>query len=175
MSDAASEFEAIRTVHGALEHLDDEARARVLAYIASLLDIDSAVVGSREASARGDDGEEFLGRDATESVRQIPDFSAFAELFARSNPNSNGEKALVAGYWLQECKGADSFTGAEANKELNNLGHKVINITDAIEQMKSRKPMLILQLRKSGTSRQARKIYKVSQEGMNRVMEMIGG
>lgn len=175
MSDATSEFEAIRTVHGALEPLDDEARTRVLAYIASLLGIDSAAVGSRDTSERGDDGEEDQGRHVTDSVTQIPEFSSFAELYSRANPNSNGEKALVAGYWLQECEGGDSFTGAAANKELNNMGHKLSNITDAIEQMKSRRPMLILQLRKSGTSRQARKLYKVSQEGVNRVMEMIGG
>ena len=175
MSEATNEFEAIRAVHDALEPLDDEARTRILTYIASLLGIDSAVVVNREVSAEGNDGEEVQGKDATESVKQIPDFSTFAELYARANPKSNGEKALVAGYWLQECEGADSFTGAAANKELNHLGHKLSNITDAIEQMKNRKPMLILQLKKSGTSRQARKLYKVSQEGVNRITEMIGG
>ena len=49
------------------------------------------------------------------------------------------------------------------------------SITDAIDAMKNQKPMLILQLKKSGNSRQARKLYKVSYEGMKRVEGMIGG
>ena len=175
MSDAANEFEAIRTLHGALEPLDDEARTRVLTYIASLLGIDSAVVRSRDTSTEGDGHEGVQGGNARKSVNQTQNFSTFAELYARADPKSNGEKALVAGYWLQECQGEDSFTGAAANKELTNLGHKLPNITDAVETMKNRKPMLILQIKKSGTSRQGRKLYKISQEGVNRITEMIGG
>ena len=174
MSDATSELEAIRTVHGALEPLDDEAKTRVLAYITSLLDIDSRVKGGRTASAEADLDEVAEGNEANEVTKQAPTFSTFAELYATANPQNNGEKALVAGYWLQECQGADSFTGAAANKELTHLGHKVANITDAIDKMKNRRPMLILQLKKSGTSRQARKLYKVSHEGMKRIQEMVG-
>ena len=35
--------------------------------------------------------------------------------------------------------------------------------------------MLILQVKKSGSSKQARKTYRVSDEGIKRVKEMIGG
>ena len=175
MSDAANEFEAIQTIHGALQPLDDEAKTRVLTYIASLLGIDVPVIRSREASTESDDGGQVEGKDATESTSQVPNLPTFADLFSRASPKSNGEKALVAGYWLQECQGENSFTGASANKELNHLGHKLANITDAIDTMKSRKPMLVLQIKKSGSSRQARKLYKVSQEGVNRVVEMVGG
>ena len=50
MSDAGIEFKAIQAVHGALEPLEVEARIRVLAYIASLLGIDTGVVGGRAAA-----------------------------------------------------------------------------------------------------------------------------
>lgn len=53
------------------------------------------------------------------------------------------------------------------------LGHKIPNITDAIDTIREAKPALILQLKKAGTSRQARKTYKVSHEGIRSVEAMI--
>lgn len=175
--EAAKEFSAIKTVHDALEPLDEEARIRVLAYITSLLGIDANVT-SRSVITHVDRetaDEAAAEAAADEAAKEAPTFSTFAELYAATSPKSNGEKALVVGYWLQVCQGAESFTAASANKELTHLGHKVANITDAIDSMKNQKPMLILQLKKSGNSRQARKLYKVSHEGVKRVEGMIGG
>lgn len=174
MSDTSEEFKAIQTVHDALQPLNGEARTRVLTYIASLFGIDERLPTGRATSARKDADEQPEEEDGDE-VTKPAEFGSFAELYAKANPKSNGEKALVAGYWLQECGQAESFTGAGANKELTHLGHKVANITDAINSMKNQKPMLILQIKKSGVSRQARKLYKVSHEGMKRVEELVGG
>lgn len=178
-SDPAKEFSAIQAVHAALEPLDDEARTRVLAYIASLLGIDTKVAIGRVAApgpgAASDIDDDPVEAAPAEAAKGASTFSSFAELYAAASPKSNGEKALVVGYWLQVCQSADSFTAASANKELTHLGHKLANITDAIDQMKSQKPMLILQLKKSGSSQQARKLYKVSHEGVKRVEVMIRG
>lgn len=178
-SNPAKEFSAIQAVHAALQDLDDEARTRVLTYIVSLLGIDTkAGIGRTPVQSAGaasgveDDPE---GAAPAEAAKGSPTFGSFAELYAAASPKSNAEKALVVGYWLQVCQSADSFTAASANKELTHLGHKIANITDAIDQMKSQKPMLILQLKKSGSSQQARKLYKVSHEGVKRVEAMIRG
>ncbi|WP_322015518.1 hypothetical protein [Paraburkholderia sp. J12] len=175
--EAAKEFSAIKTVHDALEPLDEEARTRVLAYITSLLGIDAKVTSkSNAAPADSEPGNEAAAEKAAdEAAKDAPTFSTFAELYAAAGPKNNGERALVVGYWLQVCQGAENFTAASANKELTHLGHKVANITDAIDSMKNQKPMLILQLKKSGNSRQARKLYKVSHEGVKRVEVMISG
>lgn len=177
MSDeAAQEFSAIQRVHEALQPLDDEARARVLTYITSLLGINMKVAGGRVGSASsGNDDEGDDESNDEGAAKGAPTYSTFAELYAAASPKSNGEKALVVGYWLQVCQGGESFTAQAANKELTHLGHKVANITDAIDSVKNQKPMLMLQLKKSGNSRQARKLYKVSHEGVKRVEEMIGG
>ena len=172
MSDPHKEFEAIQEVYRALEPLGDEAQTRVLTYIAGLLGIDARVV-TGGTGAPGED--EAQGADSDEAAEQARVFDTFAELHDAANPQSNGEKALVAGYWLQVCQGAESFTAASAQKELTDLGHKIPNITSAIDRMKNQKPMLLLQLKKSGSSRQARKLYKVSQQGITRVQEMAGG
>ena len=175
MDEAANEIEVLQMVRDALIPLDNEARARIVTYIASLLEIDGHVKPGPTTSARTDFGAEAEQEGAEEATTQVPTFPTFAELYAAANPGSNGEKALVAGFWLQECQQAENFTGAAANKELTDLGHKVSNITHAINSMKSQNPMLILQLKKSGSSRQARKTYKVSHEGIKRIEEMIGG
>ena len=80
---------------------------------------------------------------------------------------------LVAGYWLQAIKGEPSFQALELNKELKNLGHPIGNVTDALTSNKDRKPSRILQLRKAGSSRQARKTYKLTHEGLIFVQGMI--
>lgn len=175
MSNADNEIKVISAVHAALEPLDDEARTRVLTYISSRLGVGTRAVTSRPGLVEIDNGEQTGKADTDEAMKQPSGFSSFAELFAAADPKSGGEKALVAGYWLQICEGAESFTGAAAHRELKDLGHKLANITKSIDSMKSRKPMLILQIRKGGSSGQARKLYRVSQEGIKRVEEMVGG
>ena len=175
MSDADNEFKAIQAVHAALEPLDVEAQTRVLAYIASLLAIDTQVVGGRAAADQSDPDTDADSTDDGRDGNQTPKFPDFADLYSAANPKSNGEKALIAGYWLQECQESENFTGAAAQRELTHLGHKLPNITDAINQMKNKKPALILQTKKSGSTKQARKLYKVSPEGIRRVKEMVGG
>lgn len=171
------EFEAIKTVHDALVALEPERRTRVLGYIASLLGIETRIAtpGAKkiEEEQVADAEEEEAAADA--ATKGAKTFGTFAELYAATAPSNNGEKALVAGYWLQVCAGAENFTAAAAQKELTHLGHQVSNITDAIDVMKNQKPQLILQLKKSGTSKQARKLYKVSHEGVKKVEEMIRG
>jgi hypothetical protein len=174
---AAKEFEAIKVVHDALAPLEEEGRTRVLQYIASLLGINAKVVGGKAGTAAEEDpAEEGDENGAEEEVAKgAPTFSTFAELYDAAGPETNSEKALVVGYWLQVCLSAEHFTAAAANKELTHLGHKVANITAAIDDLKKQKPALALQLKKSGSSQQARKTYKVSHAGVKRVEEMIGG
>jgi|SRR6185437_5695658 len=109
----------------------------------------------------------------TEIVTTTNDYSSFAELFDVANPNGERERALVAAYWTQVCMGAESFPSQALNDQLKDLGHRVSNITDALTRLKSDKPALILQLKKSGTSKQARKTYKLTQEGIRKVDAMI--
>ena len=122
--------------------------------------------------ARGQDAErEELAAAVAE---QAPDFSAFGELEAAASPATNAEKALVAAYWLQKCQGQDTFTSHAAQKVLDHVGGRIANITDAIDDLKDQKPQLVIQLRKSGRSRQARKTYRITAPGISRVREMIG-
>lgn len=168
---ANAEFEAIKTVHGALEPLDDDARSRVVKYIISLLAIDAHAQALTDEPIADEEAEATAGKAAEGALT----YQAFAELYAAANPTTNGDKALVAGYWLQICQSGESFTAQSANKELTHLGNKIGNITAAFDNLRKAKPALILQLKKSGSSQQARKTYKVSHPGVQRVKEMVGG
>lgn len=177
---AMQEFDAIAVVHGALQPLEPDARARVLTYIANLLGIANHIPEkkpARKGGSAGGDGEEEESEDGsgTSGNAASRNFGTFAELFDAADPHTQNDMALVASYWLQVSNVADSFTAQGASKELANLGHKLPNITKNFTALKALKPAFVLQLKKSGASKQARKTYKVSVAGIRRVKEMIGG
>lgn len=159
----STEFEVFKAIHKALEPLDDEARSRVVKSINTLLAIDAHVQAEPEEAA------------ADKAAEGAPTYSTFAELYAAANPTTNGNRALVAGYWIQVCQGSENFTAQAANKELNQLGEGIGNITMALDALKKQKPALVLQLSKSGKTKQARKTYKINVPGVRWVREAISG
>ena len=164
--DASAEFNAFKAVHDALEPLSEDARGRVIKSVTTLLGIHAHLpLASPSETTHPSLEEEEKGNRS---------FSNLAELFDAATPGPNSEKALLAGYWIQVEGGADSFTSQEVNKELRNLGHKIGHITSAISALQSTKPQLVFQLKKSGTSQQARKTFKISDAGVKRVHEMTG-
>lgn len=165
------EFEAFQQIHNALSGLDEDAQARVLSSVSTLLGIGAPAVAKPAATPPIEENAE---PDAGGNGHTPQEFSEFAELYSAADPHSHSEKALVAGYWIQVCQGADNFGGQTINNELNHLGHKIANITNALSSLNEAKPQLVLQLRKSGKTQQARKTYKLSNEGIKRVKDMIG-
>ena len=165
------EFEAIRTVFTALEALAPDARTRVLNYIISRLNI------AMESEPEGESADVAANQDAVlrQEQSQAPKYESFAELFDAARPSGNANMALVAGYWLQVCQGQGDFDGQSANTELKHLGQRIENITVAMNSLKGQKPALVIQLRKSGKSQQARKTYKVTIAGIKAVEAMIDG
>lgn len=158
------EISAMSQISAALAPLDDAARVRVLHWAASRFGATS--------SSRLLEGVKSPGNDK----RQQADpqrYESFAELFEAARPSTEREKALVAAYWEQVCQEQVSFGSQRLNDSLKDLGHGIGNITDALSALKDERPGLALQLKKSGTSKQARKIYKLTQEGVRRVQEMI--
>ncbi len=165
------EFEAISTVYKALEALDEDARARVLNYITSRLN----VTGEHKAEDETADSAANVVAALQQEQRLAPKFDSFAELFDAARPSNNANMALVAGYWLQVCQGQGEFDGQSANGELKHLGQRIENITVAMNSLMTQKPALVIQLRKSGRSQQARKTYKVTVSGIKAVEAMIQG
>jgi len=158
------EINAMSQVAAAMAPLDDSARARVLHWAMSRFR--TSTVASGQSTPSG--GTQF-------QLASAQQFESFAELFEAASPSTDRERALVAAYWEQVCQGQASFVSQTLNGALKDLGHGVGNITDALSALKEERPALILQLKKAGTSKQARKTYKLTQEGLRRVQGMLQG
>ena len=171
MSETAidAEFSAIQSIFSTLSPLDASARQRVLDYIIARLELPLADKAVRviETPLR----EAMPSQDSVVGSGQS--FDSLAELHDAAQPKTNAHKALVAGYWLQVCQENDTFDSQSANTALKHLGDGLANITAAIDSLKNQKPALALQLRKSGKTQQARKVYKITTAGIKEVENMI--
>jgi hypothetical protein len=160
---ADPELEAMTTIAGALDKIteNDKMVARVLRWARE------RYTGTAEPEA------------ATSRTKLgVPESGAYedvASLYADASPRTEPERALVVGYWFQVHQGMKDFDSQRVNSELKNMGHGVGNITEAFSRLIERKPQYVIQTRKSGTARQARKLYRVTNEGIKRVQGMLGG
>jgi hypothetical protein len=96
-----------------------------------------------------------------------------ADVFSAANPGTHDYKALVVGFWFQAVKGASDLDAQAVNTELKQLGHGLKNITAAFAALISARPQLAIQVRKAGTTKQARKRYRLTNEGLKRVQLML--
>ena len=167
------EFAAMESAFKALEELDPDSRQRVFDYIAARLEIS----GKRDLRSTYSDGAEEDGvqPDLDDSPTPQREFATLAELHDAANPRSSKDRVLVTAYWFQVIEGEDSFVAYSVNTALKDLGHGVSNVTGAFGQLMRQKPALVLQLKKAGKSRQARKTYKITKAGIVTVREMIDG
>lgn len=154
-----TELDAMKQIAELLEPLTPEARARVLAWV-----MDSLAIGVGSKAAK---------RSSLPAAEHVENFSNFAELFHAADPKAEKEKALIAAYWIQRSTAADQFGSQQLNTELKNIGYRVGNITDALSQLINERPNLVIQVAKSGSTKQARKTYKITDAGFRRVAEML--
>lgn len=167
------EIDAMSAVATALADLEEESRDRVLRWAADRYGVAVSPVARRVNGIGSEPGASSVTEE--EIAEEAPDYQHFAELFAAASPKSNEDKALVAAYWVQVHEAHDSWASRLLNAELKNLGHSIPNITDALSSNMKKKPQRVIQLKKSGNSRQANKTYKVTHEGLAYVQGMLHG
>lgn len=154
------ELQALSAISSLLSELPGDSQARIVNWITSRFGGHGVVRGALKS---GDSAHE-------PGVRG--DFPDIATLFVTASPTTGSEKALVVAYWLQECLGQEEWEGFAVNTELKHLGHGLKNVTDALNSLIEHKPQLVVQLRKSGKTKQARKRYKLTTEGIRKVRLM---
>lgn len=172
------EIDAMSALATALGDLGEDARGRVLRWAAERYGVSvNTSTGSRRGGGAAGDHVGSAGEEVTdeEIAEEAPVYEHFADMFAKAQPKTDPDRALVAAYWLQAIQGQNSWQSAVLQKELKNLGHAVANITDALSSNMRKKPQRIIQLQKAGNAKQARKTYKVTHEGLVYVQGMLGG
>jgi hypothetical protein len=155
-----SEVEAITTVDRALSEVDEDAAARVLRW------------ASEKYGQSIPDEVPVEPMSAAPSV-PVDQFEEIAELMAAAGPSNGVERVLVATYWFQVINEHPNVTGQQVNDALKNLGHAMSNITDAFSSLIRRKPQLAMQVEKTGSSKQARKKYKLTIAGIHEVKRLL--
>jgi hypothetical protein len=160
------EIDAMGKVLSALSPLDESARVRVISWATEKLGLPKVA----PASHSGAGGKSAVAARAAQDSNTA--FRDLADLFDAANPETDVDKALVAGYWVQVCEGNSDFVSQQINDHLKQLGHPIGNITRALSGLIGGKPALALQLRKEGGTQQARKIYRLTAAGIRRVESM---
>jgi hypothetical protein len=165
---ALSELNAMKAVADALSPLDEAGIRRVLRWANDAFSQKTSQgvdIARTEAPMNG-------APTATAGEVKLK-FDSLADLYAAASPEQDTDKALVVGYWVQVCEEEGDFDGYSINKRLKDLGYGVTNITNAFSGLINRRPQLVIQTKKSGTSKQARKLYRLTTEGQRTVERMI--
>ncbi|MBB4634861.1 hypothetical protein [Longimicrobium terrae] len=87
-------------------------------------------------------------------------------LLEQWQPETMAERALLGAFALSRGKPDKTVTSQSINAELKRAGIPVPNITRAIESNLRGRPALMVQKKKMGTTRQARKQYAITPEGV---------
>jgi hypothetical protein len=96
-------------------------------------------------------------------------------LLGQWTPETMAERALMGAYTLSRGKADKTVTSQAINAELKRAHIPVPNITRAIESNLRAKPPLMTQKKKMGTTRQARKQYAITAEGVEFVEARLQG
>lgn len=167
------EIEAMSTIAAALSSLEGDAQERVVRWAAARYGV--SVSGGRREGGSPDSAVDTGGGSQDGAVgNRTPAYEHFGELFAATSPESNEDKSLVAAYWVQVHEEQSQWQSRRVNSALKDLGHAIPNITDALTKNMQKKPQRVIQLKKSGGSKQATKTYKVTDAGIRHVRDMIG-
>jgi hypothetical protein len=161
------EVAAMGTISQALTELPPNAVARVVRWAAERFGV--TMSDTKKATQRGADAS---GPDEGHKETEFTDLASF---YDAANPQDNGERVLVVAYWFQQIQLATELESQQINKELKQLGHGIDNITKAVSALTGAKPRLAIQIKKSGSTRQARKTFKLTTEGIKRVKTMLAG
>lgn len=113
------------------------------------------------------------GKDENNSAAADP--VAFHQLVEKWTPDTQAEWALLASYYFQEVLRKESLTAFEVNKELKQHGSVISNITTSLDENINQNPALMRQIGKAGKTKQAKKKYIVTTNGINFVKDKLSG
>jgi hypothetical protein len=167
-----SEIEAMSGIDQALGALEPDEQKRVLRWAIDKFGGGEVKLGMT-AAGRSSIG--TVDGSGTGTGNGSGEYARIADLMDAASPATVVDHVLVASYWFQVVKGQENFTGQEVNSELKDLGHGASNITDSYNSLIKRRPPAVRQVQKSGTTKQARKRYRLTEVGVRTVDRMISG
>lgn len=162
-------IQAVSTMAEALDALSsDTDRSLALKLLKTLTAAHLAEDDEDDESEFEDDEDDEDEGEATGN-----EFETAADLVAAASPTEIDDSILCVAYWLQEVQEESEFTSLAVNRELKDLGVDAGNITVAMNSLIHRQPRPIQQTRKEGNARQARKKFKLTHIGKQRVRALL--
>jgi hypothetical protein len=164
------DIEALQNILKILGDFEPIEQERLLRWVAEKLELKRDQTGSKRPTASLP-----LVADTPEApvADGLQSFATVADLMASINVRTHAERALAVAVFLQYRNAKPALTGFEINNELKHLGHMLSNITDTLSALQNTNPKLLIQIRKSGKTRQARKQYKVTDAGYRRILQIL--
>jgi hypothetical protein len=158
MEDLDPELQAMATISKTLSALgDDQSRTRVLKWAAEKF---------ASVENQGHHASSIELKQASQFSAST-EFSNFVDILEQINPTSDLERMLAGAYWLQVLQNNSSWQSFNINSLLKNTGQGINSINHVLDRAKESKPAYVLQITKSGKSKQARKTYKLTTAGIN--------
>ncbi len=167
-SNLTAELTAMGKIREALSGLPADSIRRILAWARDAYAQVPAPRTVREDTMEAGNGPSSKSDDSHTTA-------TFSEFLGRLDPNTDTDRALVAAYWINVREGKDTLGSQAANNLLKASGFKVKNITRAYLNLMATRPQLIVSVKKAGTSRQARREYKITTAGSAKVERMLAG
>ena len=174
---ADKELVAMSKISNALKGLDESEKERVLQWAVSKHIISSSVKSMvsfqdpRKVQISNAAKLSLASDNENSDVIEINSFKDLPTFFDALSPKTDADKALVTSYWFQKHESQSDINSQDVNTQLKHLGYGIGNVTRAFDNLKSEK--LVIQIKKDGTSKQARKKFKLTHQGMKKVEEMI--
>jgi hypothetical protein len=163
-----NELSAMATVNAALSGLEPDAVSRVLRWAADRYHVTLASTGRNSRTGKEGDASNTNGE-----VEADQTYNHFSDFYDAADPTSITDSVLVAAYWFQVINGQDELESQALNTELKQTGHGVDHMPHALDDLMQAKPRLMIQTKKQGTAKQARRKFKLTTEGIKRVQSML--
>lgn len=165
------EIAAMAAINAALAGLEADVVSRVLRWAAERHKVPPNQTVDDAKRKRTSSAESKTRNESTDTTPK--DFQHFGDLYDAADPSTDADRVLVAGYWFQMIQNQSELESQAINKELKHLGHGVSHMPHAVDELMKTKPRLMIQLKKQGNTRQARRKFKLTAEGMKKVKEML--
>jgi hypothetical protein len=173
-----NEIGAMSAIDTAMTELDKDEARRVLIWAVDKFAPDGIRINGSQKKLDREETAKSSGSGASnegQADTSINDYQRISDLMDAASPSSIVEWVLLGSYWYQVIQGQENFSGQTVNSDLKDLGHGSKNITDSYNSLIRRKPPLVRQVEKTGRSKQARKKYRLTNEGIRNVERMVQG
>jgi hypothetical protein len=102
-------------------------------------------------------------------------FRSIETLFLSSNVKTVPSKILLAAAYLQEKLNFEEISSFDINSRLKKMGYGVPNISSSLNSLLKKEPPLMILIGKAGDSKQAKRRFKVTEEGLQMARTYLRG